>query len=155
MSKAKVAPASPPTQAIRLKNVTVTLPSDPGDDEGTLSLTGEQLGQVLEWLRQTCRPRAGHGISVDPVRNLTDVSDAARELRGLGYIMRALGDLSQGRGPRHSMLEEADVPEMFLALGAAVDLLASRFIAADMGQYAATEATVTIAPPASVPKAVA
>lgn len=154
MSKPKIAsPARPPQPAPRsyaLKDIRVHWPSDPDDDDTALELSGVELAQALEWIKWNYRSACAIARDwASPVRNLADVHTAAKELRGLGYVVQALGDLGHGRG-----LDAKAVPEMLLGLGAALDILASRFIAAEAGQYTATEATVTVGAPAP-PTAVA
>jgi len=126
--------AKPP---IPLKDITVTWPRDSGDEDGPLQLTGVELGKILEWLKVLHRPRSGNTPWISPVRNLTDVTTVATELQGFAYLLRTLGD-------NRLILEERDAPAIFAALGASMDYLAARFIAADMGDYTAKQAIVTI-----------
>ena len=115
----------------------------PHSDIGPLTLPGPEPGAALEWIARTYRFRsAPEACYLDPIKNLVDVPTAARELRGLGYVLRVLSERGQIVGAE-------DVPDMLFGLVAAIDHLASRFLSGDMGALTAAEATVTIGAPAA------
>ena len=144
MSTPKVPQAESPAQPIPLSDVTITCyrPSFFVGEEGptAVTITGQQLGQVLAWLART-RPGL---IGNDPSsKDLWSRDDVAMDLEGLGGILRGLGE---------TPLEEIPVEpaSMFRLLAEIASDLAARLSASDDGDYTLKRATFTLPTPTAV-----
>ena len=144
MSKPTVPHAESPAQGIPLSDVTITCyrPSHFVGEEGltAVTITGQQLGQVLAWLARTRPGLIGKDAAT---AELWSPSDVAMDLEGLGGILRGLGE---------TPLEEipVDPASMFRLLAEIASDLAARLSASDDGDYTLKRATFTLPTPTAV-----